>query len=423
MKSRLSKFCMMIFGICLFLSAMSITALAATSSITSIVVRVGTDTESGERLTSSIDLYTDSTSTHNGTYAGTNSTKYYLSDAEWVTSTSEYMSVGDEPKMRLYLTIADEDKYAFRGTYSSGNVTVRGGTFVSASRKSATSLEITVKLNGIKGQYPVPADASWSNTRLGRAIWNRTLDDDSYSSSLSSGYYDLVLYHGSSKIKEIENYNGTTIDFYPYMTKEGTYYYRVRTVPYTEEQLEYGKKSDWFESDQIYIGEEYVSDGSGQVDVNGISVDTQEVSWIYADGNWYYRYPDGSYQKDSWLLINGAWYLFDSNGRMLTGWQERNGRIYFLTDSGAMYSGWLKDTEGYWYYMNTINDGDIEGAMRKGWLTLNGRTYYFNNLGVMVEGWNEIDGEIYYFYPGTGFMATDTYIDSFYISPAGVWVR
>ena len=41
----------------------------------------------------------------------------------------------------------------------------------------------------------------------------------------------------------------------------------------------------------------------------------------------------------------------------------------------------------------------------------------------MMEGWNQVDGSWYYFYPGYGHKATDTYIDGFYVNQDGVWVR
>lgn len=65
-------------------------------------------------------------------------------------------------------------------------------------------------------------------------------------------------------MKKLEDYNGTSYNFYPYMTKEGDYTFKVRTVPHTDEQKRYGKKSEWTESDSKYIDEDDVSDGSGQ---------------------------------------------------------------------------------------------------------------------------------------------------------------
>ena len=56
----------------------SVPALAATKNISSVSVRVGTDTELGEVLPSNIVTFDDSLEAHDGTYAATNSTKYYV---------------------------------------------------------------------------------------------------------------------------------------------------------------------------------------------------------------------------------------------------------------------------------------------------------------------------------------------------------
>ncbi len=62
-----------------------------------------------------------------------------------------------------------------------------------------------------------------------------------------------------------------------------------------------------------------------------------------ADGKrWWYQFADGSYAKDGWNWLtektNGtsSWYLFDSQGYMLTGYQTVDKRKYFLCpDSGV----------------------------------------------------------------------------------------
>ena len=80
--------------------------------------------------------YTDTTEAQSGTYAATNSSRYSVRDAEWTSSTRKELGVGDEPRMKIYLDI-DDDDYSFRGSYSSSNVSVKGGTFVSARRSSS----------------------------------------------------------------------------------------------------------------------------------------------------------------------------------------------------------------------------------------------------------------------------------------------
>ncbi len=419
MKNTRDRITGLLLATCLVVLGAPFPAFGATKAITSVVVRVGTDTEAGELLNENITLYTDTTDAQDGTYAATNSNKYYVRDAEWTSSTRSEVGVGDEPRMKLYLEVEDND-YSFRGSYSSDNVSVKGGTFVSAKRSSAGDLEVTVKLNGIKGTYTAPSDATWRNSGYGSAQW--AMDGDEDDESVTSGYYDVYLYRGGTTVKKLEAYKGTSYDFYPYMTKKGTYKYKVRTVPYTESQKKYGTKSEWTESDEIYIDEEHVSDGTGQVDGNGQQVgSTGQVGWVLTDSTWYYRYPDGSYEKDAWLKVNDKWYLFDRDGKMLTGWQKKDGLTYFLCDSGEMYVGWLKSGD-YWYYLNRVNDG-VEGAAHTGWLQSNGKTYYLNQSGVMLEGWNKVGENWHYFYPGNGDMAVNTTVDTFYVDNNGIWKK
>lgn len=417
MKSKRGRILGILLMVCMLTVGTSMITFGATKTVTSISIRVGTDTQAGETLNENISVYSNTTMAQSGTYGATNSNRYYLQDAEWITSTTRAMTVGEEPRMKLRLAIEDTN-YAFRGTYSSGNVSVKGGTFMSAKKDSQGRLEITVRLDGIKGAYNPPLDAGWKESGYGRAEW--TIDEKNQ--SMTSGYYDVYLYRGSAVVKKLEAYQGTSYNFYPYMTKKGTYSYKVRTVPFTDAQKKYGQKSVWLDSDEVYIDESHVSDGTGQVDGNGVSTGvTGQVGWVQADGTWYYRYPDGSYQTDSWLKLNNKWYLFDKDGRMLTGWQTKDGLGYFLLESGEMFTGWIKGGDN-WYYLNSIADG-VEGAMHTGWLQNNGRTYYLGQNGAMLEGWNEVDGNWHYFYPGYGYMAADVTIDTFYVDANGIWKK
>lgn len=403
---------------CLLVGAIPLNGYGATTTktLSSVTLRVGTDTQAGQCLNETFHFYNGTLEEHNGTYVATDSIRYYVRDAEWVTSQSKRMAIGEEPSMRVYLEIDDGD-YAFRGTYSSGSVTVKGGSFVSAKRRSADVLEVVVKLNGIKGTYTTPTDAGWGGSGYGRARWTIDRYDEG---TVNSGYYDVTLYRGGTTVKKLEGFKGTEYNFYPYMTKKGTYYYKVRTVPYTEEQKKCGTKSEWIQSEEIYIDESQVSDGSGQTDGNGqTGASTAQVGWIQSGGIWYYRYPDGSYQQDSWLYQGNKWYLFDPDGRMLTGWQTKNGHTYYLLDNGAMLTGWVKAGDG-WYYLNQAGDG-VEGALHVGWLRNSGKTYYMGENGAMLEGWSQVGDNWYYFYPGYGNMAANATIDTFYVDANGVW--
>lgn len=406
-------------------------AFASAKAITSVNISVGMeDMESGNVLPSEDAFSNDSTT---GNYVYTNNDRYEISDMEWLTSDNKEMSIGYEPRMRVTIHATDSYYYAFRGGYQASNVSIRGGSFVSASRDGDDFLKVTLRFKPIKGTYNAPDDASWKDSSYGQARWSQV--------EYSSNAYDVYLYRENTVIKKLEGLRATAYNFYPYMTREGSYSFKVRTVPYTDSEKRYGKKSDWTESDEIYIPKEKVSDGSGQDNGSpgspgfpgypGTSGSSGSgtpgaVGWIKDSNAWYYRYPDGTYQKNGWSRVNGRWYLFDKNGIMLTGWQQRNNLWYYLNPStqsgveGAMTTGWLM-SGSKWYYLNPSTTSGVEGAMVTGWINYNNKWYYTDPSGVMMEGWNKVDGNWYYFYPGEGSKAVSTTISGFPVDASGIW--
>lgn len=381
--------------------------------ISSISLKVHVELDPGDEIDDGDSIDT-SNGGGDGTYVYTSSNKYSIDSAEWATDTT--VGVGDTPKIEVYLDpeYSGDTEYRFRSSYSSSSVSISGGTFVSADRKG-DQLKVVLRVNGIKGTFSEPEDAYWSDS-LGRARWEEGYD--------SSGYYDVYLYRGSSVVKKLEEYQGNSYNFYPYMTKEGDYTFKVRTVPHTDDEKRYGDKSGWVESGDLYIDADEVSDGTGQDTGSGTGAGggITEVGWIQDGSTWYFKYPDGTYQQAGWLKWNGKWYLFDSNGRMLTGWQQTNGNWYYLGESGDMKTGWLKSGD-VWYYLNPNTDGP-EGAMVKSsWLIIDGKAYFMSDSGAMVEGWYQVEGSWYYFYPGQGNKAVNTNISGFQLDENGVWNR
>ncbi|WP_143319821.1 N-acetylmuramoyl-L-alanine amidase family protein [Clostridium sp. HBUAS56010] len=392
-------------------------ALAAAKTITSVTINAGLeDLTPGETLPSETSF---KTTEGTGNYVYTNNNRYEVSDVEWLTSDTKEMKIGSEPKMKVTLHASDSSEYAFKGGYQASNVSIKGGTYVSSNRSGTDTLYVTFTFKPIKGTYESPEEADWRDSGYGNARWSSVKE--------GSGAYDVYLYRGSSIIKKVEKLKATAYNFYPYMTKAGTYTFKVRTVPSTEKEQKYGKNSDWTESGEIYVPQEKVSDGRGQESGNGTPVlSGQDVGWIKSADIWYYRYPDGSYHKNSWASINGNWYLFDSNGAMLTGWQQKNSIWYYLNPSsttgteGAMVKGWIK-LNNVWYYLNPSTTTGTEGAMITGWINHNNKWYYTENGGVMQEGWKQVNGKWYYFYPGEGSMAVNTTIGGFPVDGNGVW--
>ena len=54
--------------------------------------------------------------------------------------------------------------------------------------------------------------------------------------------------------------------------------------------------------------------------------------------------------------------------------------------------------------------------MFTGWLIREGKTYFLDADGVMATGWYQVDGNWYYFWPDSGEMAKNQYINGFYVN-------
>ena len=131
--------------------------------------------------------------------------------------------------------------------------------------------------------------------------------------------------------------------------------------------------------------------------------DMRETGWFNQDGNWYYITSTGARSYNELLEIAGQKYLFDKDGKMLTGYQVFNGKKMFFSESGALQtagnpSTWQKIDSDWYFY-------DEDGLRTVGKKNINGSTYYFNQEGVMQTGWAFVDGHWNYF-ASSGAMKT-----------------
>ena len=131
--------------------------------------------------------------------------------------------------------------------------------------------------------------------------------------------------------------------------------------------------------------------------------DMRETGWFNQDGNWYYITSTGARSYNELLEIAGQKYLFDKDGKMLTGYQVFNGKKMFFSESGALQtagkpSTWQKIDSDWYFY-------DEDGLKTVGKKNINGSTYYFNQEGVMQTGWAFVDGHWNYF-ASSGAMKT-----------------
>ena len=376
-----------IFGTVLVCSFAAMPVYAANKTISSVGIKVNMDLDIGDN--------TDTLSINYGGNSGgdinvyTASDRFNVVDAE-ITSGKKRLNIGDEIKLKITLEPASD--YSFKGTYSSSNISVTGGKYLSSSKKDG-DLVVAVKLNPI-----------------GIAKWDEP--------SGTSGYYELILLRGSTQVTKVENYKGNSYSFRNDMTQKGTYKFKIRTVSHGDD---YGRSSDWVTSDEFYLDESNVSKGNNNSSNQGGNGVGNNVGWNKSGDTWYFRFPDGSLKTNGWEYIGDKWYLFDDTGRMLTGWQKRDGEYYYLNSSGQMTMGW-QQSNGKWYYLNAeVPRGKM---LSNTWLhSSDGKYYYLDSNGAMCEKWTQISGNWYYFYPGSGFMATNTTIDSLRLGANGAWIR
>ena len=406
---RVRKILSGLLTLCLLMTFSGASTVYGASTISSVNLRVGmNDIEVGDTLP---DIVIGDKDSSDAAFVYSTSSYYGIEKAEWVTSKNKELKVGDKPRMKVWLEASDYEERRFKGGYYSSNVKISGGTFISASI-SNRKLIVTLELSPIKGQFEAPDEVFWNSGGYGRARWRLSGADDSYR-------YEVALYRGNSQVHKAET-TGTSYNFYPYMTKAGSYSFRVRVIPKNADEEKYGKRSEWVSSDEIYLAQEDVSDGNVQNPDTTPSGGMLNVGWNKSGNLWFFRYPDGTCPKDEWLAWEGKWYLFDANGWMLTGWQVRNGQSYYLDESGAMLTGWVRSGNAY-YYLNPTPDAFEGMLVKKNWVIADGNIYYMNEDGARVEGWYPVDGNWFYFYPGTGIRAANTWVDGFYLDAEGIW--
>ena len=117
---------------------------------------------------------------------------------------------------------------------------------------------------------------------------------------------------------------------------------------------------------------------------NGLVV---EPGWKKNDTGYWYVRSDGSYPKEKFEKINGAWYYFNNSGYMLA-------------------EQWKKHKDGKWYWF------DKSGAMATGWKKIAEKWYFFNGEGAMVTGWVKYKDTWYYLDGKEGNMVSNAFIQS-----------
>ncbi|MDO4296617.1 MAG: hypothetical protein Q4D90_10730 [bacterium] len=206
---------------------------------------------------------------------------------------------------------------------------------------------------------------------------------------------------------------------------------------------DYKMKTGWMEyNDATY----YFDDSGSMAEGWRYLYPSDEDSWN--EEYWYYFANNGKMSASKEQKINGSYYLFDGQGRMLSGWANPSNftcsyfdnlrdaqnidSLRYYKESGAQASGWVytMTPDGFdegWYY---LRDGrayspnyrttklDNTYCVAK----IDGKVYCFDNTGLMMTDLVETsDGRIFYF-EEDGRMATgDVTIDGekFYMDTSG----
>lgn len=279
------------------------------------------------------------------TPTGDNTDLYYVDAVEVVNDEGDDWSKSNPPEVDITLGLEDEEEYAFSGTSSSSfKLTLDSSIksrfdkikFVDARKTDGgATVILTVKLvfdeDADMSDAPAPGNLSWDSDNPKVAVW----DDVE-----SAKYFQVQLYRNGSFVTPPDGGNSTLsvyntfYDFTDWMTENGTYTFKVRSVKASN-----NAKSSWKTSPEQTAGNS-VSEG-----------------WKQAADHvrWWWQNADGTYPASQWKDVNGQWYYFDADGYMATGWVQVNGLYYYLdSSSGAMYANcytpdnfWV-DANGVW---------------------------------------------------------------------------
>ena len=205
-------------------------------------------------------------------------------------------------------------------------------------------------------------------------------------------------------------------------TNETLWAYLQDGKPLTDTWKELNKKWYHFGADGL-MQTGWISDegGTRYCDSRGVMV----TGWQFLNDGWYYFVPGiGCRATNTWWDVGGEWYCFDKHGHIRTGWIDGEEGTRYCDSRGVMVTGW-KEIDGLWYYFvpgigyratNTWWDVDGKsycfdenGHMRTGWISDEGGTRYCGENGAMLTRAQQIDGIWYYFAPGSGYRVTDTW--------------
>lgn len=188
-------------------------------------------------------------------------------------------------KVTAVIEVSSDGGREFLSSYGAESCKISGARLTSAKGDGDTAI--------IKASYyPVvqldsPEEAGWSVENPQKAVWKKA----EYATA-----YRIRLYRDGYLVRNITA-TGTSKDLSEYMTKEGSYYYEIRSAAKDDSDEKYMKAS------------EYLTSSGKLMDDMG---DTEGRWRNYTDGR-KYEGGDGEVVKDQWYKIMNQWYYFDEN--------------------------------------------------------------------------------------------------------------
>lgn len=132
---------------------------------------------------------------------------------------------------------------------------------------------------------------------------------------------------------------------------------------------------------------------SGEQEIDGVAYLFQEDGRMLSGWEEDFLYTDNGYPMTNQFmeLEDGTVCYVDKNGQKVTGWQTIHGDRYYFYEDGAMARDMVSIGDKVWY----LNE---DGYVYEGWRHVNGESYYFDEYGMMYTDMTaEIDGEEYTF--------------------------
>jgi hypothetical protein len=235
--------------------------------------------------------------------------------------TNQGLEWSDADVPRLEITLKSLSEYCFEtADYS---FFINGGTYVNQMKEEEVdddddewkqTIRVIVDLPPISERTDEIERAQWSDNHT--ANWTN---------SFGAGNYEVRLYRNGKNTGTIKRTEDTALDLARFMTRSGSYTFRVRPV----NKMNVGIKGKWAEAASLYIDENAAKSNLALTVTPGV--------WKKNQIGWWYENEDRSYTVNDWKHINGSWYFFDEKGYMAAGWINWQGKLYYCDiETGQM---------------------------------------------------------------------------------------